>query len=493
MQNEIPDDKLELIINNFCKLGSEQEHVEFKENINNEEIIAKTIVAIINSMTRQNIPRGYFIWGINDKTHEIVGTDFNPSSKKIGNEELELWLSKYIQPTPSLCFRKLEVDGKKVIVLVIHSNPLELVKFKNVAYIRIGANTRKLDEFPNIEKEVWKNIVERDYESITAKACLSKTEVISLLDFDTLYEMRKNNAPVERDALFDEAVRCGMVKDNYDTTFDITNFGALLYAKDINDFPSLKSKAIRIIHYKGETKLETKSEVRSKSGYIVEFNEMQKYVMEKTIDGEFIDNDGIRKIKYLYPRITIRELFANIIAHQDLTINTIQPMVEIYSNRIEFINPGIPLIPKDRFVDYPPQTRNIKITDELYKVGICERRGSGWDKIATEASEYGFSAPSLEITKDATRIILTQHKTLFDMTNEERMWSIYIYACLLWVEKKYLTNALTRKLFNIPESNISTASSLLSQAVKSGLIVVFDEQSGTRSRKYLPKYAKQEG
>lgn len=59
--------------------------------------------------------------------------------------------------------------------------------------------------------------------------------------------------------------------------------------------------------------------------------------------------------------------------------------------------------------------------------------------------------------------------------------------------EKYLTNALTRKLFNIPESNISTASSLLSQAVKSGLIVVFDEQSGTRSRKYLPKYAKQEG
>ena len=43
----------------------------------------------------------------------------------------------------------------------------------------------------------------------------SKTEVISLLDFDTLYEMRKNNAPVERDALFDEAVRCGMVKDNF--------------------------------------------------------------------------------------------------------------------------------------------------------------------------------------------------------------------------------------------------------------------------------------
>lgn len=39
---------------------------------------------------------------------------------------------------------------------------------------------------------------------------------------------------------------------------------------------------------------------------------------------------------------------------------------------------------------------------------------------------------------------------------------------------------------------MSTASSLLGQAVKSGLIVIFDEQSGTRSRKYLPRYVKQE-
>lgn len=492
MRDEIPDEKLVMIIRNFCKLDAELEHVEFKENLDDEETIAKTISAIINSMTRNNIPRGYFIWGIENETHEIVGTHFNPETKKIGNEEFELWVSKHIQPSPILAFRKIDIDGKRLIALIIHSNPLSLSRFNNVAYIRIGANTRKLSDFPNIEKEVWKHIVERDYEMITAKPCLSKDEVLSLLNYDVMYEMRKNNAPVEKDTLFDEMIRCGMVKNNHDTTFDITNLGAILYANDVKDFPTLENKMIRIIHYIGETKLKTKDEIRGKCGYIVEFNNMLKSIMEKTIDGEVIDEDGIRRIKYLYPQITIRELFANIIAHQDLTINTIQPMVEIYSNRIEFVNPGAPLIPKDRFVDYPPQTRNMKIAEELYKVGICERRGSGWDKIATEASEFGFSAPSPEITKTTTRIILTQHKTLADMTNEERMWSIYIYACLLWVEKKYLTNTLVRKLFAIPESNMSTASNLLSQAVKSGLIVVFDEQSGPRSRKYLPKYAKQE-
>ena len=81
-----------------------------------------------------------------------------------------------------------------------------------------------------------------------------------------------------------------------------------------------------------------------------------------------------------------------------------------------------------------------------------------------------------------------QKKTLADMTNEERMWSLYTFACLLWVKKQFLTNTLVRQLFHIPDNNLSMASTLLSQAVKSGLIVVFDEQAGTRSRKYMPKY-----
>ena len=77
-----------------------------------------------------------------------------------------------------------------------------------------------------------------------------------------------------------------------------------------------------------------------------------------------------------------------------------------------------------------------------------------------------------------------------DMTYAERMWSIYIYTCLLWSNKKYLTNALVRELFDIPESNKSMASLLINQAQKEKLIAVFDENVGVRSRKYVPAYAK---
>lgn len=498
MEDDLTDQKLIQIVRNFTKTEGELEQVEFKENKEDPVTIAKNISAISNAMTRRNYPRGYMIWGVSNDTYEFTGTKFKPYSKKVslkqnkkGNEELLLWLSKVIKPAPKLDVREIEIDNKRVVVFVIHSNPLELSKYDGVAYIRIGANVRPLDEFSTIEKEVWSKILSREFENISAKANLSRGEIEELLDFDAFYNMRQNRVPVERGILFEEAIKCGFIKDNHDTTYDITNSGALLYAKNLEDFPTLLGKTIRIITYRGSSKLTTIREKRGRSGYAVEFNLLHEYIMDEVVSEDSIDEDGVRRKKYLYPRLTVRELFANTILHQDLANNAMHPMIEIYSDRLEFINPGAPLVPEDRFLDYPPQTRNRKIADEFYKVGFCEIQGSGWDKVATEASEFSFPAPKPEVTQDTTRVVLMQKKNLSMMTTEERMWSIYTYACLLWVKQQFLTNTFIRQLFHISENNVSTASSLLSQAVKTGLIVIFDEETGTRSRKYLPKYAKE--
>lgn len=60
----------------------------------------------------------------------------------------------------------------------------------------------------------------------------------------------------------------------------------------------------------------------------------------------------------MYPEIAIRELVANALIHQDFTIRGTGPLVEIFSDRIEITNPGIPLIDTERFIDEPPQSRN---------------------------------------------------------------------------------------------------------------------------------------
>lgn len=148
MNNEISDEKLILIVNNLRKLDSELEHVEFKHSLPDENQIAKTISGITNSMSLTDCPRGYFIWGIHDSTHDVIGTEFRPYRTKVGNEELPFWLSKHITPTPNVVFREIPIEGKRVIVLIIEPSPTELSKFNHEPFIRMGANTTSLRNFP---------------------------------------------------------------------------------------------------------------------------------------------------------------------------------------------------------------------------------------------------------------------------------------------------------------------------------------------------------
>lgn len=491
MDAGITNQQMEDLLYRILSLRSEREHIELKVNNYEPNTIAENIVGITNYLTESNTPRGYMIWGVSDGFN-IIGTKFSPYEMKIGNESLLLWLSKYIKPEPHLTIKELNCAGKRVVVIVVGKNSTEMSSFKGKEYLRIGANTRNLKNYPAKRKAIWNKILISDFEISSAKSCLSKETVTNLLDFEAFFKMRQNRVPVEKDILFDEAISCGIIIDNKDTTYDITNLGALLYAKDLGDFSNLADKSVRIISYIGNSRLETKEERRSVGGYVAEFNSLHKAIMDATVDKEEIGADGLQKVVHKYPNTTIRELLANIITHQDLTNSSIHPMVEIFEDRIEFTNAGIPLVPKERFVDYPPQTRNHKIAEELFKVAICESRGSGWDKVAFEASSLKFPAPKPEIIGATTRVTLLQRKNLADMTTEQRLWSIYIYACLLWTKNEFLTNSSIRELFDIPKENITTASFLLSSALKAGYIKIFDEKAGNRNRKYLPCYSEDE-
>ena len=492
--NDLSDERLANIINDFCKDATEHEYVEFKENFSDPYRIGQIVCGFLNTLTLKKIPRGFLVWGIRDSDHAVVGTNFNPRTKKVGGREFDFWLKTTIRPNPHLEFRELNIDGARIVVLIISANPIDIYKCKksrneNGSYFRDGTSTIPLEKNKVAEQGLWKAIINKNFETFPAGYNFSEEQVKSLLDYETFREMRGNGTPVEIDMAFKESINCGLVTYNHDGTYNITNFGALLYARNIKQFPDLSCKMPRIITYAGNNKLETISEIRGEAGYVVEFNRLLGYIMEKVSDRERIGEDGIRRQKYLYPETTIRELFANMLCHQDFSVNTLQPMVEIYDNRIEFTNAGAPLVEIDRIIDAPPMTRNVSITNELFNVGICERRGSGWDKIALDAKNYHFPAPVPSVVGDTTNVTVKQHRELESLTSEERIWTIYIYACLLWVEKKCLTNALTRELFDIPDENASTATALLNRAVASGCIKVFDIKAGNRNRKYVPHYA----
>jgi predicted HTH transcriptional regulator len=55
-------------------------------------------------------------------------------------------------------------------------------------------------------------------------------------------------------------------------------------------------------------------------------------------------------------------------------------------DRIEITNPGEPLVDPQRFVDSPPKSRNEVLASLMRRFRICEERGSGIDKVISEAA-----------------------------------------------------------------------------------------------------------
>jgi len=91
-------DYLISLIHELRKLPTESEWVEFKHNHADHKEIGEYISALANSAALLGKSTAYLVWGIDDKSHEVKGTRFAPSSSKIGNEELENWLLRLLDP-----------------------------------------------------------------------------------------------------------------------------------------------------------------------------------------------------------------------------------------------------------------------------------------------------------------------------------------------------------------------------------------------------------
>lgn len=183
------------------------------------------------------------------------------------------------------------------------------------------------------------------------------------------------------------------------------------------------------------------------------------------------------------------ELVANAIIHQNFFMQGTSPLVEIFTDRIEITNPGVPLIDKSRFVDHPPISRNEKLASFMRRIGVCEERGSGYDKVVFQTELYQLPAPEIDIYNDHTKVVLYAHKEFSKMSKEDRYRACYLHACLKRVNRDYMTNSSLRERFKIDAKNSSMISRLLNETCNIGLIRLSDDSTSDKNRKYVPFWA----
>lgn len=482
-------DMINDIINNARKHTYELPWIEFKHNNHNPQEIGEYVSALANTAALFNQEHAFMIWGIDDATHDVVGTSFCPQAEKVSNQSLDLWISTQLNPQVQFYFHTTTIEDKPVVLLEIGRAFSSPVKFRSEDYIRIDSHKKKLKDFPDTERELWAIFSRTPFENMIAMENVSGDFVLRELDFASYFEMLSLDLPSDKGKILEALTDDGMVSIAQTGNYNITNMGAILFAKRLSDFPSLTRKAVRVIKYEGGDRVSaaSKEQIGGK-GYANGFEGLISYVNNLLPNNEIL-GQALRRVVPMYPEIAVRELVANAIIHQNFFMQGTSPLIEIFNDRLEITNPGVPLIDQARFVDHPPVSRNEKLASFLRRVGVCEERGSGYDKVVFQTEFFQLPAPEIEIYNDHTKVILYAHKEFAKMSKDDRYRACYLHACLKRVNRDVMTNSSLRERFKIEAKNSSMITRLLNETCALGLIKISPDSTSDKNRKYLPFWA----
>ena len=292
--------------------------------------------------------------------------------------------------------------------------------------------------------------------------------------------------PGSRGKILDDLEREGFVRRNDGGSWDVTNLGALSIAFDLGKFDGLARRAVRVIQYSGTSRTdEGKREWEFPAGYATSFDEIVRHVMAITPQRESIDG-AIRRQETAFPEIAVRELLANTMVHQDIGQRGTNPMVEVFDNRVEFSNAGGPLVDIVRIVDTVPVSRNESLAGFMRKCGICEERGSGFDKVVEATCENELVAPIVQDQGGRFTKVVLFSRIPFELTTKaDRIRTCYMQACLAYVNFSVIGNSDVRRAFGLG-SNKSQATRIIKDTLAAGLIKPVDSAAAPRYVRYIP-------
>ncbi len=479
---------LDLLIKELIKLPKETEWVEFKHNNAEPHMIGEDISALANSAALIDRSHAYMIWGVEDDTHRIVGTKVKLRQAKRGNQELENWLRYLLSKNADFSFQSVEIDGQHIEIIIIAKALGVPVTFEKVDYIRVGSYTKKINEFPVLQAQLWDKLRHDCFEETDAMADLQQNQALRLLDCDAYFESLQIPIPSDNAGYAHYLEEEGIIQKQDNGLYAITNLGAILFAKRMSDFPRIGRKAIRIVQYDGNNKLTILREETTVEGYAVSLEKAVKYVSTLLPSKE--DINSVRRVTHsAFPLPAVREAIANAIIHQDFYISGAGPVIEIFANRIEVTNPGTPLVEVMRIVDNPPKSRNEQLAALMRRMGMCEELGRGWDRMVISCELQRLPAPRIQVYQDSTKVTLFSHMEFSNISMEDKLWACYMHSCIRYVEGDALTNSSLRERFGLKDTSAGSVSRLIKDAMEKKLIKPLDSTTARRYMKYIPIWA----
>lgn len=475
------------LLNDLLSNGAEQSWLEFKRNQDAPEMIGKLCSAISNAARVEGRDVGYVVWGIDDTSRNVVGTNFSPVTQRVGNQEFLLWLAKLLQPSIAFRFHEITHPAGRVVLLEIPAATTAPTIFENLPYIRIGSATPKLTDYPERYQRLLECLRPFTWEHGIAKQYVAADDVLKLLDYPQYFRLMQKTLP-DRAVIFEHLGMDRLIVKDVADKWNITNLGAILFANDLNDFDaSLARKGIRFAAYNGKNRAAMVTHRHDgRKGYASGFEGLVTYINNLLPINEHIGS-ALREEHRLFPELALRELIANALIHQDMTISGAGPLIELFVDRIEITNPGRPLVKTERMFDLPPRSRNEQLAGMMRRMRLCEEHGTGLDKVLERIELYQLPPLLLHESESAFQATLYAPRGFASMTREERIRACEQHAILKYISGERMKNSTLCERFGIDKKNAAQASTVINHTLEAKLIKPADPDHPRAG--YIPAWA----
>jgi len=416
------------LVDELCALPKENEWVEFKKGAAAQHIhdkIGQYISAISNAACIHHQLFGYLIFGIDDQTHEVTGTSFRLKKRKEGNEELELWIRRMLNPSIRFQHFVCQYNNLYIEVFKIPAARSEPTNFKKIPYIRFDSSLTDLRNFPDYVRAIYNS--QEDWSAkIIEKATINDLDKTAITKARQKFkEAKENDKFIEEVDNWSDATFLDKIKVTVDGK--ITNAAIILLGKP--ESTHYISPAVAQITWKLDT--EEKAYEHFDTPFFLTINDVLQRI--RNVKYKFFpDNQLISVEVNKYNTEVILEALNNCIAHQDYSRNarillTEQTKKLIFENEGGFIDGN----PDDYALGTktPKLYRNKWLTDAMVKLGMIDSMGYGINKMYRKQMERYFPLPDY---RQSTREKV--HLEIYGHTIDEN------YSKLL-IEKKDLSLA----------------------------------------------------
>ena len=365
---------LQNIVIELCKYPKEREWFEFKENWFQPVALGEYISALSNAAALCGKEYAFFIWGINDKTHNITGTNFD-QYQDYKNEPYQNYINRNLSPKIGFKFKELIIKNKRVVILIIDAATNIPTSFNGVRYLRVGSSKVDLRNNPRLEKELFK-VLEIGYPTIVNTS--SKYQDLS---FEKLFMYYGAKGIKLRKETFKKNLHLLTKNGEYN-----------IQAQLLSDNSQLP---LRVSIFKGETKGSNLYSVKEFGFDCILFS------LKNLIDyGEvlnFIQSDETnrkeeRKDTNFFDIKSYNEAIVNAVLHNKWVEGN-EPMISVFSNRIEILSRGT-LAPSQTLEGFylgESVPVNEKLSDIFAQLRISDKSGRGVPKIVEKYGESAFS------------------------------------------------------------------------------------------------------